>query len=105
MSVKGGYILSTGGGGLATVENSDVSFQQSIASGDTYVLEDYEFEFQDADGNILSTSLKPAMIAETYIVGAGGACPTVFDYNLNVNGVFQQVVQVDIASDINININ
>ena len=85
----------------AIVENSDVTFQQLIPSGDTYVLDDYEFEFQDEDGNIVDTQFRPAMVDETFTI----TCPTTFDYNLNINGVFQQVVTVDINSDINININ
>ena len=102
MSVKGGYIYSTGGD--ATVENSDQSFQVIIPAGDTEILEDYEFEFQDADGNVLNTEIVPAMIADTFIVGAGGACPTSFNYNLYVNEEFQQIVVVDTNSDINITV-
>jgi hypothetical protein len=86
----------------AIVENSDQSFQVSIAPGDTEVLVDYEFEFQDSDGNIIDTEIRPAMIGETFIVGAGGACPTVFNYDLYVNGVFYQTIAVDINQDINI---
>ena len=92
-------------GGDATVENSDQSFQVDIPSGDTEVLEDYEFEFQDEDGNILNTEIRPAMIGETFIVSAGGVCPTEFDYDLYVNGEFQETVVVSQGDDINININ
>jgi len=87
------------------VVNTDLTFVRSIPPGDTEILDDYEFEFQDVDGNVLNTEIKPAMIGDTYIVGAGGSCPTEFSYNLNINGVFSQVVTVDINDDINININ
>lgn len=85
----------------ATVENSDLSFVQTIPSGGTYELDDYEFEFQDEDGNVLDTEIRPAMIGETFMV----VCPTTFSYDLYINGVFQQVVQIDTNSDINFNIN
>jgi hypothetical protein len=86
----------------ATVVNSDLSFIQFVGSGQTYTLADYEFEFQDANGNVLSTEFTPAMIGDTFIVGAGGACPTTFSYDLYVNGVFQEVVTVDVNDNINI---
>jgi hypothetical protein len=86
----------------ATVENSDQSFQDSILSGGVEVLADYEFEFQDENGNVLNTEFRPAMIGETFIVGAGGACPTTFTYDVYVNGVFQQTVTIDVTQDINI---
>jgi hypothetical protein len=86
----------------AIVENSDTTFTQNIPSGDTYVLEDYEFEFQDENENVLATEIRPAMVGETFIVQS--YCPTQFSYNLNINGVFSQVVTVDINDDININI-
>ena len=86
--------------GDATVENSNQSFQEPIPCGDVYVLEDYEFEFQDENFNITATEIRPAMIGETFIVQS--YCPTQFSYNLNINGVFSQVVTVDINSDINI---
>ena len=86
----------------ATVVNSDLSFVQFVGSGQTYTLADYEFEFQDADGNVLSTEFTPAMIGDTFIVGAGGACPTTFSYDLYVNGVFYETVLVDVTDDINI---
>lgn len=59
----------------ATVENSDVTFQQLIPSGDTYVLDDYEFEFQVPAGNIVDTQFRPAMVDETFIIGAFVVCP------------------------------
>jgi len=98
------WIVPTSGGLClpATVENSDESFQVEIPSGDTEVLEDYEFEFQDEDGNILNTETRPAMIGETFIVGAGGACPTEFSYDLYVNGEFYETIIVNINEDINI---
>jgi len=86
----------------ATVTNSDSSFIQSILAGGSYELEDYEFEFQDADGNILDTEIRPAMIGENFIVGAGGVCPTEFDYDLYVNGEFYETITVDVFEDINI---
>ena len=86
----------------AVVENSDQSFQENILSNGVEVLSDYEFEFQDDLGNILNTEFRPAMIGETFIVGIGGACPTVFNYDLYVNGVFYQTIAVDINQDINI---
>jgi hypothetical protein len=98
--VDGVWVVPNGGGG--TVENTDQSFQVTIPAGDTEVLEDYEFEFQDADGNILDTEFKPAMIGETYIVGAGGSCPTEFSYDLYVNGEFYETITIDINENINI---
>jgi len=86
----------------AVVENSNQSFQENILSNGVEVLADYEFEFQDDAGNILNTEFRPAMIGETFIVGAGGACPTVFNYDLYVNGIFYQTIAVDINQDINI---
>ena len=88
----------------ATVENSDQSFQESIPSGGVEVLEDYEFEFQDPNGNVLNTEFTPAMINDTFIVGAAGSCPTVFPFDVYVNGVFQSTQDVDIANNINITI-
>jgi hypothetical protein len=88
--------------GVATVENSDQTFQEEVAAGDTLVLEDYDFEFQDADGNILDNEIRPAMIGETFIVGAGGVCPTEFDYDLYVNGEFYETITININQDINI---
>ena len=84
----------------ATVENSDITFTQAIASGDTYVLEDYEFEFQNYSGGIIATEIRPAMIAETFNFATG----LTYQYNLNINGVFSQVVEVTAGDDININI-
>jgi hypothetical protein len=86
----------------ATVENSNQTFQEAIVSNGVEVLNDYEFEFQDSDGNILNTEFRPAMIGETFIVGAGGACPTTFYYDLYINGVFSQTVTIDVTQDINI---
>ena len=88
-------------GGDATVENSDQTFQENIPAGDIYVLDDYEFEFQDQDGNVIDTQIRPAMVNETFIVSG----QTEFFYNLNINSVFQQVVLLNINDDINININ
>jgi hypothetical protein len=85
----------------ATVENSDVTFTQDIVSGATYVLDDYEFEFQDASGTVIATEIRPAMIPETFNFATG----LNFQYNLNINGVFSQVVNVTAGDDINININ
>ena len=87
----------------ATIENTNQTFQVDIPSGGTEVLENYEFEFQDENLNITGTEIRPAMIAETFIVQS--YCPTEFSYNLNINGVFSQVVTVNINDDINININ
>jgi hypothetical protein len=86
----------------ATVENSNQTFQEAIVSNGVEVLADYEFEFQDENGNVLNTEFRPAMIGETFIVGAGGACPTTFTYDVYVNGVFQQTVTIDVTQDINI---
>lgn len=86
----------------ATVENSDVSFQENIPSNELLVLEDYDFELQDPDGVVISNTIVPAMIADEILVGANGVCPTDFEYNLNVNGTFKQVVTIDTFSDINI---
>jgi len=99
-----GIVVDCSGGGCddATVENSNQTFSISIASGDTEVLEDYEFEFQDEDGNILDTEIRPAMIGETFIVSAGGVCPTEFSYDLYVNGEFYETIIVNINEDINI---
>jgi hypothetical protein len=85
----------------ATVENSDATFTQDIVSGATYVLDDYEFEFQDASGTVIATEIRPAMIPETFNFATG----LNFQYNLNINGVFSQVVNVTAGDDINININ
>jgi hypothetical protein len=85
----------------ATVENSDVTFTQDIVSGGTYVLDDYEFEFQDASGTVIATEIRPAMIPETFNFATG----LNFQYNLKINGVFSQVVNVTAGDDINININ
>jgi hypothetical protein len=85
----------------ATVENSDITFTQDIVSGGTYVLDDYEFEFQDASGTVIATEIRPAMIPETFNFATG----LNFQYNLNINGVFSQVVNVTAGDDINININ
>jgi hypothetical protein len=85
----------------ATVENSDATFTQDIVSGATYVLDDYEFEFQDANGTVIATEIRPAMIPETFNFATG----LNFQYNLNINGVFSQVVNVTAGDDINININ
>jgi hypothetical protein len=102
-SVTGGNIeVTIPSGDDATVENSDVSFTQDIPSGDTYVLDDYEFEFQDADGNVIDTEITPAMIGDSFLVGGGGACPTEFSYDLYVNGEFYETVTVDVFEDINI---
>jgi hypothetical protein len=86
----------------ATVENSNQTFQEAIVSNGVEVLNDYEFEFQDSDGNILNTEFRPAMIGETFIVGAGGACPTTFSYDLYINGVFSQTITIDVNQNINI---
>jgi hypothetical protein len=86
----------------ATVENSNQTFQEAIVSNGVEVLNDYEFEFQDENGNVLNTEFRPAMIGETFIVGAGGACPTTFSYDLYINGVFSQTVTIDVTQDINI---
>ena len=85
----------------ATVENSDVTFTQDIVSGATYVLDDYEFEFQDANGTVIATEIRPAMIPETFNFATG----LNFQYNLNINGIFSQVVYVSAGDNINININ
>jgi hypothetical protein len=85
----------------ATVENSDVTFTQDIVSGATYVLDDYEFEFQDASGTVIATEIRPAMIPETFNFATG----LNFPYNLNINGIFSQVVYVSAGDNINININ
>lgn len=86
----------------AIVENSDVSFQENIPSGDTYVLEDYDFEFQDENGNVLSNEIRPAMIAETFIIGSTGVCETEFVYGLYVNGISYGNITIDVLDDINI---
>jgi hypothetical protein len=101
-----GTISDYCGGGVcadATVENSDTTFQEAIVSGGTFVLDDYEFEFQDENDNVLATEIRPAMVGETFILES--YCPTEFSYNLNINGVFSQVVTVNINDDINITIN
>jgi hypothetical protein len=85
----------------ATVENSDATFTQDIVSGATYVLDNYEFEFQDASGTVIATEIRPAMIPETFNFATG----LNFQYNLNINGVFSQVVNVTAGDNINININ
>jgi hypothetical protein len=85
----------------ATVENSDATFTQDIVSGGTYILDDYEFEFQDASGTVIATEIRPAMIPETFNFATG----LNFQYNLNINGVFSQVVNVTAGDNINININ
>jgi hypothetical protein len=84
----------------ATVENSNDTFTESVPSGDTLVLEDYEFEFQDSLGNVLDTEIRPAMIAETFLFE--NYCPTQFSYGVFVNGVSYGTVLVDINEDINI---
>jgi hypothetical protein len=84
------------------VVNTDLTFVRSIPPGDTEILDDYEFEFQDVDGNVLNTEFKPAMIGDTYIVGAGGSCPTEFSYDLYVNGEFYETITIDINENINI---
>jgi len=99
--ISGEWIVEASGGN-ATVENSDQTFQENVAVGDTLVLEDYDFEFQDADGNILDNEIRPAMIGETFIVGAGGVCSTEFDYDLYVNGEFYETITININEDINI---
>jgi len=86
----------------ATVRNSDTTFTEDIPSGDTYVLEDYTFQFTDENDVVLATEVRPAMIGETFVVES--YCPTEFSYNLNINGVFQEVVTVNINDDINITI-
>lgn len=90
-------------GGNATVENSNATFTQTIPSGDTYVLEDYEFEFQDSLGNILDTEIRPAMVAETFLFE--NYCPVEFPFEIFVNGVSQGIQIVNINDNINININ
>ena len=97
------YKSSGGGGGPceeATVRNSDTTFTQDIPSGDEYVLEDYTFQFTDENDVVLATEVRPAMIGETFVVES--YCPTEFSYNLNINGVFQEVVTVNVNDDINI---
>jgi hypothetical protein len=85
----------------STVENSDATFTQDIVSGGSYILDDYEFEFQDANGTVIATEIRPAMIPETFNFATG----LNFQYNLNINGVFSQVVNVTAGDNINININ
>lgn len=91
------YIKAGGG----AVRNTDDSFVENAP----ITLDDYDFELQDPDGVVISNEIRPAMIGETFIIGSAGICPTEFSYNLNINGVFSQVVTVDVFLDINININ
>jgi hypothetical protein len=76
------------------VENSNQTFTQSIASGATYELEDYEFEFQNSIGGILDTEIRPAMIAETFIVSAA------LQADVSVNSTFYD--NVDAAGTLDI---
>jgi hypothetical protein len=65
----------------ATVENSDVTFTQDIVSGATYVLYDYEFEFQDPDGVVISTEIVPAMSASTFNFPTGFGADAILQRN------------------------
>jgi hypothetical protein len=65
----------------ATVENSDATFTQDIISGDTYVLDNYEFEFQDPDGVVISTEIVPAMSASTFNFPTGFGADAILQRN------------------------
>ena len=86
----------------ATVTNSNASYIESVLSGGTLVLDDYDFEFQDPNGVVISNEIRPAMIDETFIIGSAGICPTEFTYGLFVNGVSYGNITIDINEDINI---
>lgn len=95
-------VVVTAASTFATVENSDVSFQQTIPTGDTLVLDDYTIAFVDLNDTPISSSTYPSIKDGTFIVGTVGSCPTTFTFGLFVNGTSYGNVTVDVLDDLNI---
>lgn len=53
------------GGGVATVENSDATYSDTVNGGDTLVLPDETFYFQ-IDGVTVATEIEPALSTQTF---------------------------------------
>jgi hypothetical protein len=65
VSNNGYYVLTGGTCADATVENSDVSYTNTVASGGTLVLPDETFEFK-IDGVTVATEVEPALSNQTF---------------------------------------
>lgn len=84
-------------GGVATVENSDLSYTNTVASGGTLVTPDVLFSIDNSVGNYISS----------YYPSVKDVTVTLDDtqYDIYVNGAFDQTVYLPALQDDTININ
>lgn len=57
------YVAISGASATATVQNSDVTYQQQVAAGDTLILDDYTYTVLDENGATLGTASLAAMVS------------------------------------------
>ena len=97
VSNNGYYVLTGGTCADATVENSDASYTNTVASGGTLVTPDVLFSIDNSVGNYISS----------YYPSVKDVTVTLDDtqYDIYVNGAFDQTVYLPALKDDTININ
>ncbi len=87
------------GGGTcadATVENSDLSYTNTVASGGTLVLDDIQIDVNNSEANVLSW-FYPSAVNTTITLDDT-------DYNIYVDGILQTSFSLPTLKDETINI-
>lgn len=93
-----GYYVLTGGTCVdATVENSDLTYTNTVASGGTLVLDDIQIDVNNSETNVL-TWFYPSAVNTTITL------PDT-DYNIYVDGILQTSFSLPTLKDETININ
>lgn len=97
VSNNGYYVLTGGTCADATVENSDSSYTNTVASGGTLVLDDVQIDVNNSEANVLSW-FYPSAVNTTITL------PDT-DYNIYVDGILQTSFSLPTLKDETININ